>query len=110
MSKYVTIRLANGEIIETSIQNFFKMLADEASYGAVLYVQQPQANQVISQFLGGPAPVAATTPPGPYGVEPTTTTTTAPPGTYSGGGGTTPTTASSETTTTIETDFDPTPC
>jgi LCP family protein required for cell wall assembly len=81
-----------------------------ASYGAVLYVQQPQANQVISQFLGGPAPVAATPPPGPYGVEPTTTTTTAPPGTYSGGGGTTPTTASSETTTTIETDFDPTPC
>ena len=75
----------------------------------MLYVQQPQANQVISQFLGAPAPTPETPPPGPYGVE-STTTTTAPPTTYSSGGGTTPTTASPETTTTIATNFDPTPC
>jgi hypothetical protein len=37
MSKYVTIRLSTGEIIETSIQNFFKMLADEGSYADVLW-------------------------------------------------------------------------
>ena len=35
--------------------------------GSVLYVQQPQANQVIGQFLGGPVPVPQTPPPGPYG-------------------------------------------
>jgi LCP family protein required for cell wall assembly len=70
--------------------------------GAVLYVQQPQANQVITQFLGQPPDTAVTPPPGPYGVVPTTTVPT---------GATTPgTSAASDTTTTIETNFDPTPC
>jgi len=78
------------------------------SLGSVLYVQQPQADQVISQFLGGPAPVAPTPPPGPYG-EVTTTTTTAP-STSSTGGSTPTTTAPAVTTTTIPVNFDPTPC
>ena len=37
MSKYVTIRLANGEIIETTILRFFKMLADESAFANVLW-------------------------------------------------------------------------
>jgi len=76
--------------------------------GSVLYVQQPQASQVISQFLGGPAPVPLTPPPGPYGVR--STTTTVPPTSYSTGGSTSATTAPAVTTTTIATNFDPTPC
>jgi len=75
--------------------------------GSVLYVQQPQADQVISEFLGGPAPVALTPPPGPDGVA---ATTTVPPTTYSTGGSTPATTAPAVTTTTIQTDFNPTPC
>ncbi len=84
--------------------------------GSILYVQQPQADQVISQFLHGTPPVPATPPPGPYGTvsttTTTTTTTTTPPGsapTYSTGGSTSSTTATAATTT-IETSFDPTPC
>lgn len=78
------------------------------SFGSVLYVEQPQANQVISQFLGAPAPVAFTPPPGPYGAVPTTTTTTTTP--PLSGQSTPATSAPSSTTTTVETDFDPTPC
>jgi LCP family protein required for cell wall assembly len=78
--------------------------------GSVLYVQQPQAQQVISQFLGQAPDTAVTAPPGPYGVVSTTTTTSTVPR-YSNPGGSTPSTStSSSTTTTIETDFDPTPC
>ncbi len=76
------------------------------SLGDVLYVQQPQASQVIGQFLGQSSPPAFTPPPGPYGVVPTTTTTVPPASSQS----TPATSASSSTTTTIETDFDPTPC
>ena len=83
--------------------------SDFASLGSVLYVQQPQANQVISQFLGGPAPEAITPPPGPYGTV-STTTTTAPSSTYSNGGSTPSTSAPVDTTTTIPINFDPTPC
>lgn len=79
------------------------------SLGSVLYVQQPQANQIISQFLGGPAPVAATPPPGPYGPVSTTTTTTTP-ASNATGGSTSSTTAPAVTTTTIPINFDPTPC
>ncbi len=80
-----------------------------SSLGDVLYVQEPQATAVITQFLGGPPDTAATPPPGPYGVVPTTTTTTLPP--ESTLAGSTPaTSAPSSTTTTVETDFDPTPC
>ncbi len=78
--------------------------------GSVLYVQQPQATQVISQFLGAPAPVPLTPAPGPDGAVSTTTTTTAPSTTYSTGGSTPATTAPAVTTTTVDTSFDPTPC
>ena len=78
--------------------------------GDVLYVQQPQAAQVIAQFLGGPPDTAVTPPPGPYGVVPTTTTTSTYPQTTIPGGSTPGTSATSSTTTSIETDFDPTPC
>jgi LCP family protein required for cell wall assembly len=78
------------------------------SLGSVLYVQQPQTDHVIGQFLGGPAPVAFTPPPGPYGSAPTTTTTS--PTSYSTGGSTPTTTAPAVTTTTIPVNFDPTPC
>jgi LCP family protein required for cell wall assembly len=78
--------------------------------GDVLYVQQPQATQVINQFLGGPPDTAATPPPGPYGVVSTTTTTTTIPESTVPGRSTPSTSASSSTTTTVETDFDPTPC
>ena len=78
--------------------------------GSILYVQQPQATQVISQFLGGPAPVPLTPPPGPYGTVASTTTTYAPSTTYSTGGSTPATIAPAATTTTIQTSFDPTPC
>jgi LCP family protein required for cell wall assembly len=74
--------------------------------GDVLYVQEPQAQAVITQFLGGPPDTATTPPPTPYGGESTTTTTTVP----STGGSTPGTSAESSTTTSIETDFDPTPC
>ena len=77
--------------------------------GSVLYVQQPQAQAVISQFLGAPAPVPLTPPPTPYGAA-STTTTTVPPTTYSTGGSTPATTAPAVTTTTVDTSFDPTPC
>jgi LCP family protein required for cell wall assembly len=77
--------------------------------GSVLYVQQPQADQVMSQFLGGPAPTPLTPPPGPYGVT-SSTTTTVPSATYSTGGSTPDTTAPAVTTTTVQTNFDPTPC
>jgi LCP family protein required for cell wall assembly len=77
------------------------------SLGSVLYVQQPQADQVISQFLSGPAPVAFTPPPGPYGAVSTTTT---PPTSYSTGGSMPATSAPAVTTTTIPINFDPTPC
>ena len=76
--------------------------------GAVLYVQQPQADAVIGQFLNGPVPTPLTPPPGPYGS--VTTTTTSPSTSYSTGGTTGATTAPTVTTTTVPTNFDPTPC
>ena len=89
--------------------------ADSSEFGylgSVLYVQQPQAAQVISQFLGQAPEPASSPAPGPYGVVSTTTTTsTAPTTTSTSTHGSTPgTAASTSTTTTIETDFDPTPC
>jgi LCP family protein required for cell wall assembly len=78
-----------------------------SSFGSVLYVQQPQANQVIAQFLGQPPEVALTPPPGPDGVVSTSTTTST---TYPHEGSIPNTSTSSSTTTTIDTNFDPTPC
>ncbi len=73
--------------------------------GSVLYVQQPDADQAVAQFLGqAPEPIVSP-PPDPYGSPATTTTTVA-----SSGGSTPPTSSSSTTTTTIPSDFDPTPC
>jgi hypothetical protein len=79
-----------------------------SALGDVLYVQQPQADQVITQFLGGPADPVTTPPPDPYGEPESSTTTTTLTGTTAGS--TPATSAASETTTSIETDFDPTPC
>ncbi|HEY1988935.1 MAG TPA: LCP family protein [Acidimicrobiales bacterium] len=78
--------------------------------GSVLYVQQPDADQVIAQFLGeAPAPVV-TAPPDPYGSPATTTSTSTSTTVASPGESTPPTNATSTTTTTIPSDFDPTPC
>jgi LCP family protein required for cell wall assembly len=78
-----------------------------SSFGSVLYVQQAEANQVISQFLGEAPEVALTPPPGPDGVVSTSTTTST---SNSQEGSTSSTSGSSSTTTTIDTNFDPTPC
>ena len=91
-------KFASDSLATWTLPTYSSSSSEFYSLGSVLYVQQPQADQVISQFLGGPAPVAPTPPPGPYG-EVTTTTTTAP-----------ATTAPAVTTTTIPVNFDPTPC
>ena len=89
----------------------YSQYSSEFGYlGSVLYVQEPQAAQVIAQFLGGAPDPAVTPPPGPYGVVSTTTTTSTYPRTTVAGGSTPGTSATSSTTTSIETDFDPTPC
>ena len=102
-------KFASTNLATATLPTYAASSSEFASYGAVLYVQQPQANQVISQFLGTPVPAAGTPPPGPYGVE-STTTTTAPPATSSSGGSTPSTSATSVTPTTVDTSFDPTPC
>jgi LCP family protein required for cell wall assembly len=101
----------SSSALATSTLPTYSRDSSEFGYlGSVLYVQQPQALQVISQFLGQVPDAALTAPPGPYGVVSTTTTTSTLPR-YSSPGGSTPSTStSSSTTTTIETDFDPTPC
>jgi LCP family protein required for cell wall assembly len=83
-----------------------------ASLGSVLYVQQPQAEQAITQLLGQAPEAVTTPPPGPYGVSTTTTTTSVPSrsGGGSSSGGSTSATSAASTTTTIPTNFDPTPC
>ncbi len=100
---------SSSALATATLPTYSAYSSEFSSLGDVLYVQQPQATQVISQFLGGPPDTPLTPPPGPYGVEPTTTTsTTYPPVTVAGGS--TTSTSTSSTTTTIETDFDPTPC
>jgi len=98
--------------LATSTLPTYSSNSSEFGYlGSILYVQQPQANQVISQFLNAPAPVPLTPPPGPYGTTSTrTTTSTVQAPSYSTGGKTPATTAPAVTTTTIQTNFDPTPC
>jgi len=101
----------SSQSLATATLPTYDAYSSEFGYlGAVLYVQQPQANQVITQFLGQPPDAAFTPPPGPYGVVPTTTTTTTVPSTPSTGGFAPATSSSSSTTTSIETDFNPTPC
>jgi LCP family protein required for cell wall assembly len=73
--------------------------------GSVLYVQQPDADQAVAQFLGEASEPIVSPPPDPYGSPATTTTTGA-----STGGSTPPTSSSSTTTTTAPSDFNPTPC
>ena len=100
---------ASSSLATATLPTYSAASNEFASLGDVLYVQQPQATQVITQFLGESPDAAPTPPPGPYGVVPTTTTTV-PPATTPTHGSTPSTTAPSATTTTIETDFDPTPC
>jgi LCP family protein required for cell wall assembly len=102
---------ASDSLATSTLPTYSSSSSDFPYLGALLYVQQPQADQVIAQFLGSPvAPTPATPPPGPYGTV-VTTTTTVPPTTATATGGSTPaTSAPSVTTTTIPTDFDPTPC
>jgi hypothetical protein len=78
-----------------------------ADLGDVLYVQQPDAQQIITQFLGQPPETATSPPPDPDGNPTTVPTTVAATGTTAPGETTTP--ASSTTTTTLP-NFDPTPC
>ena len=94
-----------------TLPTFSSDSSDFGYLGSVLYVQQSQTEQVISQFLGQAPEIAFTPPPGPFGVVSTTTTSTPPPSTTNPAHGSTPGTPTSSTTsTTIETDFDPTPC
>jgi len=97
---------ASQSLATATMPTYSAYSSEFSGLGAVLYVQQPQAEQVITQFLGAPPETALTPPPGPDGVVPTTTT----PSTLPTGGSTPGTSAPAETTTTIETDFDPTPC
>jgi LCP family protein required for cell wall assembly len=98
---------ASNSLAAWTLPTYSSNSSEFYSLGSVLYVQQPQSDQIISQFLGGPAPVAFTPPPGPYG---SVSTTTTPPTSNSSGGGTPATTAPAVTTTTIPVNFDPTPC
>ncbi len=77
----------SSNALATATLPTYSAYSSEFGYlGSVLYVQQPQARQVITQFLGGPPDTPFTPPPGPYGVVPTTTTTTTyPPATVAGG-------------------------
>ena len=102
-------KFSSDSLATWTLPTYSSSSSDFYSLGSVLYVQQPQADQVISQFLGSPAPLSPTPPPGPYG-EVATTTTTTPPATSSTGGSTPATTAPAVTTTTIPVNFDPTPC
>ena len=101
---------SSSSLATATLPTYSAYSSEFSALGDVLYVQQPQAGQVINQFLGGPPELATTPPPTPYGApEPTTTTSTTVPAS------TTPdstpaTSAQSSTTTSIETDFDPTPC
>jgi LCP family protein required for cell wall assembly len=100
---------SSQSLATATLPTYASYSSDFSSLGSVLYVQEPQAQQVITQFLGSAPESALTPPPGPYGVVPTTTTSTTYP-TTSTGSGIPSTSTSSSTTTTIETDFDPVPC
>src|SRR5208283_2024419 len=65
---------ASQSLATATLPTYSAESSEYASLGAVLYVQQPQANQVITQFLGEFPEPALTPPPGPYGVVSTTTT------------------------------------
>jgi LCP family protein required for cell wall assembly len=96
---------ASSSLMTATLPTYESNSAVFGYLGAVIYVQQPDAEQVITQFLGqAPEPILSP-PPSPDGTPATTTTTVA------GSGGTTPaTSATSTTTTTTLPDFDPTPC
>jgi LCP family protein required for cell wall assembly len=99
---------SSDSLATSTLPTYSQSSSTFADLGDVLYVDQPLAEQVITQFLGGPPDQASTPPPDPYGAPEPTTTTTAPVPTS--GGSTPATSAESSTTTSIETDFDPTPC
>jgi len=101
---------SSNSLATATLPTYSAYSSEFSALGDVLYVQQPQATQVITQFLGGAPDTPLTPPPGPYGVVPTTTTSTTYPEATVPGGSTPGSTTASSTTTTIETDFDPTPC
>lgn len=102
---------ASASLVTTTMPTYESDSSVFGYLGSVIYVQQPDADQAVAQFLGqAPEPIL-TPPPGPDGTPATTTTTEA------GSGGSTPATngtsssgSSSTTTTTTVPDFDPTPC
>jgi LCP family protein required for cell wall assembly len=106
---------SSQSLATATLPTYSEYSSEFSQLGDVLYVQQPQAEQVITQFLGGIPDTATTPPPGPDG-EPTpvpsvTPSTVAPAGSTPTSEGSTPSTeATAVTTTTVQTDFDPTPC
>jgi LCP family protein required for cell wall assembly len=102
---------ASASLVTTTMPTYESDSSVFGYLGSVIYVQQPDADQAVAQFLGqAPEPIL-TPPPNSDGTPATTTTTEA------GSGGSTPATngtsssgSSSTTTTTAVPDFDPTPC
>lgn len=93
----------------SSIRNYTLPTTPATIYGGtddVQIVQEPQAQQMITQFLGQ-APNAATNPPLDANLDPLTVTQTTEPATTAAPG--TPTTTTTVPTTTVPS-YDPTPC
>jgi LCP family protein required for cell wall assembly len=98
---------SSASLATATLPTYSQDSATFADLGDVLFVQQPDAQETITQFLGQAPETATTPPPDPDG-DPTTVPTTLPvTGTTAPGETTTP--ASSTTTTTVP-NFDPTPC
>jgi len=103
---------SSGALVTATMPTYGASSSAFASYGSVLYVQQPGAEAAVTQLLGQAPEAVLTPPPGPDGYPTPASTTTV------GSGGSTPATGGSTsgtsgptiTSTTIETDFDPTPC
>jgi LCP family protein required for cell wall assembly len=105
-------KFASSSLETQTLPTYSQASSTFAGLGDVLYVQEPEANSVITTFLGGPPGVATTPPPDPYGspvsvgASGTTGSSGATATTVAGATGTAPTT----TTTAPPPDFDPTPC
>ena len=96
---------SSSSLVTTTLPTYGSDSSVFGYLGSVIYVQQPDADLAIAQFLGqSPEPIVSP-PPDPYGSPATTTTTVT-----SSGGSTPPTSSSSTTTTTAPPDFNPTPC
>ena len=64
---------SSNTLATATLPTYSAASSEFASFGDVLYVDQSLAGPVIRQFLGGPAEVALTPPPGPYGPVSTST-------------------------------------